>query len=455
MSGVNDDTPAVHKAFRNDNRPVNGDFLFEGLSNAIIVPGLDSTYEPYVVRITWQTLKKNNVIAIFVDPLDQCQFDSFTLVGIAVVVEASPVILTTFLMEVNDVRKKIPKNLTLFATGAVFAFNSFGLGALAEIFGDRLPPNVEGVQGPMVQHVHGISNSGATGNMQGYPPSTVTPSENTYKARKNADEIQPIKVLFRHDTACFLNFCGPLEDLASDRVVAYVHGRVPESFLKLIALQGPNIHMLMRLRFQMVPDIGSEAGKASKSLNLSQFRIPGAVISNFYHVKGMFEKFVETICAIVPNDDGFMDEIFADTLKLLNSSEERSLRNLNHTLLLRELNQRLIDFGMVLAGSTALTDSEKMLAIQLREALYIDYNALFLKNLHKEHESMKRLTAAASRVSHKRSSDYGGGQGGDGKRLNLDNTQKPGRGLCISQACYVYLGAGKVFDREKKININS
>jgi hypothetical protein len=428
-------------------RPEIMDHLFIKYQDILIIPGQRAKYESYLMKVSTETLQISNVVAIMSDESKQHTFQSLEIVGVAVVVETNPLVLATCERPENQNDGELPKHIVLFDVTSVFAFNAYGVKVLPKMFGQLLIDITEVLTGvhswvpPPVNLSHSLSS-----HMHSYPPSTVPSSENTYKARKNADEIQPIKVLFRHDTACFLEFCGPLEDLSSDRVVAYVHGRVPESFLKLIALQGPNIHMLMRLRFQMVPDIGSETGKASKSLNLSQFRIPGAVVTSFYHVKAMFEKFAETMCAIVPNDDGFMDEIFADTIKLLNSSEERSLRNLNHTLVLRELNQRLIDFGMVLSGSTALTDPEKILAIKLREALYIDYGALFLKNLHKEHENMKRITAAAGRISHKRNFDYGGGQGGDGKRQGMDNTQQPGRGLCISQVCYVYLGAGKVFD---------
>ena len=288
------------------------------------------------------------------------------------------------------------------------------------------------------------------------PLLTVPASENSFKARKNACEVHPLKVLFRKDADRFLKCCGKLEELSSEGAVAYVQGRVPESFLKLVVMQVTNIPILLKLRFQMLA--GDETGKPIKSLHLSHFRSPNTAITSFFQVKLLFVKFVQVMEAIIPNQDGYVGHLFSDILVLLNSPERNSLQTMDYNVVYRELCLRTVAWSTALAAEFVPVEADEVLADRLRAALQIDMADLFLKNLEKKSEDMMAATAEFKRVSISNKRPYGGGGDGDHARSAYggggagDHAKRggggkwTGRGLCIHQTCFVYLGAGKVFD---------
>jgi hypothetical protein len=63
--------------------------------------------------------------------------------------------------------------------------------------------------------------------------------------------------------------------------VAVVIVTTPLPLITLMVMQGPKVHMLMRLRFQTASDLFPEMRKVSKSLNLLRFRVPGSVVRRF------------------------------------------------------------------------------------------------------------------------------------------------------------------------------
>ena len=435
-TNLSNDTAEIHNVFVS-RKPVLADKLFEDIADIPIIPGLGSNYEAFVVKLHRRMLVVDNVVAIFRDSAGDRTFHSLEFIGAAVVIETNPLIMEVCPLHKDGLIVQLPDVVTLFAVSQLFGFNMYGIKAVLEILGSEIGKVTNSPKGVQLPNLPGLISTGLSSPAVAFPPPSVPLSDNTYKARKNAFEVQPMKVLFRNNAKAFETLCGPMEDLGGDSVISVVQASVPESFLKFIALQGPNIHTVMRLRFQLASEV-----KEGKCLTLTHFRAPTTVVSTFYHVKSLFENFVKVLTAIVPNEDGFLDGIFADTLKLLNSSEEESLSKLDYTVVLHELNQRLVNFGTVLSSSSALSDSEQVIVYRLKESLAIDCSAVFLKSLHKGY---KKLTAATAQLSGKRAREDGSSSDGRGK-LGGGQNKGAGTGLCIAQVCYVCLGAGKVFD---------
>jgi hypothetical protein len=275
-----------------------------------------------------------------------------------------------------------------------------------------------------------------------FPASSVPTNENGYKAKKNAIDVQPIKLFFNHDAAKFSQLCGSLEDLSSSRTVANVQAKMPRTYLQFIALQSHNIPILLQLSFQLT--ISDTPDMKMKSLHLIHFRTPGSPYKLFYQVRQLFVNFTEIMYALVP-DASVLRQSFGPLLEMLNGEQEGDLKYCDPALVLSELSERLVNWTMVCASVTAPSDSAETLILRLRGALFIDLvlvnnrNMLFLSQ-----KMYKSLANPSDRTSVKRARGDGqqpGGVKNDGEKS-----------YCLSQACVHFLGKGKVYDNKKPLS---
>ena len=375
-------------------------------------------------------------------------FQSLEIFAVAVVVETQPLILATC-MRMVDNRETLPRFILLKNTTSVFAFNSFGVKMLPQIFGDRINNISEkllGVQAwvPPITTPVNLSHSFPNSTPM-FPAHTVPTNDNGYKAKKNAIEVQPIKLFFHHDAAKFAEVCGPLEDLSSDKTVAFIQKKMPRTYLQFIALQSFNIPVLLKLSFQMTtvetPDL------KMKSLHLIHFRMAGSSYKLFYQVRQLFVNFTEVMYAIAP-DSVVLRVSFVPILQMLNSEQEGALKYCDPSLVLNELSERLVNWTGVCASVTALSDSTEIMIIRLQNALHIDLVLVNNRNMLLMSQKMaKSLANSSDRTSLKR--DRGDGQQAGWVQNKAFNGEKS---YCLSQACVHFLGKGKVYDGKKPLS---
>ena len=425
-------------------RPQNMDEMFNKVQDIFIVPGQMTKYGSYMVKIPKEALQISNVVAIMIDMTDEHTFQSLELVGIAVVVEINPLILATCERPENVLDGKLPVYIELFNVTSVFAFNMFGVKVLPQIFGQNLDDISEELIG-----AHSVSprfaNQGSHSLSSVLPAPTVPTSENSYKARKNFIEVQPIKLFFHNDAMKFAELCGPLEDLSSDRTVAFIQKRMPRTYLQFIALQTPNIPVLLKLSFQMTTTENSDL--KIKSLHLTHFRVLGSNYKLFYQVKQLFINFTEVMNAIVP-ESVVLRQSFVHILKMLHSEQEGALKYCDPTLVLNELSERLVNWSGVCASVTAPSDSNEVMLIRLQEALHIDLVLLNNRNMLLVSQKMsKALVNSSDRTLLKRNRN-------DGQQVTgFQNTPINGKkSYCLAQACVQFLGKGKVYDNKKPLS---
>ena len=171
-------------------RPVNLDDMFIGLQDINICPEIESQYESVLVKVQKEFLQLSNVVACLVDMTSEHTFQSLEIFAVAVVLETQPLILATC-MRMVDNRETLPRFILLKNTTSVFAFNSFGVKMLPQIFGDRIKNISEkllGVQAwaPPITTPVNLSHSFPNSTPM-FPAQTVPTNVNGYKAKKNSN----------------------------------------------------------------------------------------------------------------------------------------------------------------------------------------------------------------------------------------------------------------------------
>jgi len=430
-------------------RPVNSDELFMGLQDINICPEIESQYESVLVKVQKEFLQLANVVACLVDMTSEHTFQSLEIFAVAVVVETQPLILATC-MRLLDERETLPQFILLKNTTSVFAFNSFGVKMLPQIFGDKINNISEkllGVQAwvPPITPTPVNLNHTFPSFTPMFPAPSVPTTENSYKARKNQIDVQPIKLFFNHDAAKFSQLCGSLEDLSSSRTVANVQAKMPRTYLQFIALQSHNIPILLQLSFQLT--ISDTPDMKMKSLHLIHFRTPGSPYKLFYQVRQLFVNFTEIMYALAP-DASVLRLSFGPLLEMLHSEQEGALKYCDPALVLNELSERLVNWTMVCSSVTAPSDSVETLILRLRGALFIDLVLVNNRNMLSLTQKMyKSLANPSDRTSLKR--DRGDGQQPGGVKNKAFDGEKS---YCLSQACVHFLGKGKVYDSKKPLS---
>ena len=421
----------------------NVDNVFQIIEPMEVIPGTESFYAPFVVKVDRVLLNLGHVLPVFIESGDPGMFEFVELVGIGVVIETSPLCFQFTLMDDTDTRVAYPKLMTLESVSKVFVFNNMGIARIAKAHGTTTTGLVAFLVPPaMTAPV--FTASPLTKGL----PALPSISDGGFKARTNAMKCQNIKVLFHKDAAAFLGFAGPMEDIAGEYVISAVQSRVPPEFLDLIILQPKRIKDFVRLMFQLV--------EGGDGLHLKAFRKPSVIVTSTFHLKRCFENFTEVLKAVVGGDaDGFLFNVFFQILSQLNSSASGCLCSMITEVLEHELSSRLVAFSLVLSSATALTDSDEDLCFQLKIALAIDMKALEKKNFRRLGSNLTFLTAQMAKgalvagakrkqdwdviqAGKKGASDGGGsprGLGAPGKLLNY----------CLADVSFAYLG-GVVLD---------
>ena len=449
--------PAPHSAFISA-RPEPGDFLLEGLQNVVIVPGLGSVFECFVVSASKLSLIRGNAIAIFSDPLGSKEFDKFTLWAVAVVKERTPLVLSVFNIDKNN-SDPLPKVISLFTVQNVFAFGTLGCETVTGIFiSDPDFPHLVPYEAPVQSRMLPVSmasplSMGALGLSLPGPPGGTSDS---HRARKNAVECQNIKALFRQDAKSYLEFAGVMEDLGGDHVIASVQRAVPLSLLKVIALQPVNMRKTMALMFQLVVVEGQDTSKPFPGLHLTHFRFPNSGTPSFAQIKACYLNVKHILCAIVGNSDGmyFMENAFASSVERLNSVEEQSMSKMEPSVVRLELSVRLVNLSMVLSAAAALVDSDAVFLVKIRQALCVNEGELLQKNFWALSSQMSRSLAVSKAEEvprHKKKwsgREFGQGVNAGAAAGAAAATGKPPgqKGFCIAEVCFKYLEAGKIYD---------
>ena len=450
-----------HVEFSNQ-KPILVDDLFQELEMVDIVPGIQSPYESYVVKVAKGLLRVGHVVAVFLDPEMERLFDLFELYAVAVVVEQSPLIMTTIVLDPAArqvlVPNALPKNITIFAVEFVFVFNLFGVSVLPAVLLDRTPINMVGFRDKLIRQPSPLTGLTQMSTLtQALPVVASTPTDVSHKARQNAVDCQNIKVLFLQNAYRFREFAGTMENLGADQVLASVQRLVPLSLLKLVALLPINVKKFLMLNFQLLVPVNRELAKPIVALHLTHFNFPNTNVFSFLQVRACFERFTQVLCAIVAwgGSGCFLDGVFAPLLLMLHSCAERSLSKLDPMVVLHELSRRLVMFSQVLASDSALTQSEVWITSQLKQALIIDEDSLLKQNFWMLQEKMTRKMAFGFVESGEQQRDKkprsSGREFGDfAVRGGGDAGKWSGRGsrahFCILEACYKYLEAGKMYD---------
>ena len=456
MAGKTTGLPLVkladpHRGFTSA-KPELGDPFLINLQNVVIVPGIGSAYESFVSIAPKQYLEKGHTIAIFIDPSGLQEFDKLVLWAVAIVVDRSPLVLSTFKMDAANT-DALPKTISLFAVQNVFVFGSLGVKTLAEIFDSIADfPKLVAYEAPVFNRTM-PSSMGSVGHTLPGPPGG---SSDSHRARKNAVECQNIKALFRNNTKSYLEFVGAMEDLGGDHAIAAVQKAVPLSLLNVIALKPVNMKKTLTLMFQLVVAEDQDNAKAFPGLHLTHFRFPNSVVSTFAQIKACYLNFKHILCAMTGNHDGtfFMENAFASSLERLNSVEEQSMSKMEPSVVKHELSVRLVNFSMVLSAAAALAEDEGTFLSRLRVALCVDETELLQKNYWALSRKMTESLAAARQVAEPRFAKKAKFQGNDFGRSADPGAgaagKSPGQGskigFCIAEVCFKFLVAGTMYD---------
>ena len=434
--------------------PKNCDEIFLEPSSTISA-GSGGVYEPFVVKVQVDLLVKGNCITVFSDPIDSCKFEDLVLVGIAMVIETIPVMISKFFAldsEGTDITL-YPEHMTLKRVKSIYAFNEFGVGRIPQPMVARFPKTALGVCSFSTQIGDALPRSSSV--LQSLPPSNMAP-DNGYKAKLNESHCQNLKVLCQQDKRKFINFVGKMEDLSGDQAINSIHSKVPESYPNLIILQRENIKVLCRLMFMVqAPTASSDVSKAVTGLHLSQFRFPNQPIASTYHIRLGVDRLVTILRVVVGGDeDKYVYNIFATLTEQLHSSEEDGLCRVDVGVLMQEVSARLVEFSKVLSDPEALTKAPERIAEELMLALSIDRKALSEKNIRRLGQRMVWKLGEHSEGGWKRDRTADGDEGGADPESHGEedfcggSSRHGGRATyCLAQVCFKYLGSRKFDER--------